>query len=163
MSIPGSVTVTGFIAPTDTSDTYPVIDPIYGIDGLRSVADSTERNSIPDDRRRYGMIVFTRSDGKYWQLLNSPWTGTNTDWTEFNISPSTSNVYRLAFTSANLVSGILSVNHALGVKYVGTHIYDNNDKQIIPDEVMLQNTTNLQIDLTSYGNITGTWNIVVIG
>lgn len=162
-SIPGSVTVTGFIAPTDTSDTYPVIDPIYGIDGLRSVADTAARNAIPNDRRRYGMIVFTQSDGKYWKLENSPWSGTNTDWVEFTLTSSAATVYRSTFTNSSLITGILSVTHALGQKYVQVTIYDNNDKQIIPDEIMLQNTTSLQVDLSSYVNLTGTWNIVVIG
>lgn len=37
MAIPGTVTVTSIIAPTSTGDTYPVIDPRYGIDGLRNV------------------------------------------------------------------------------------------------------------------------------
>ena len=32
----GGVKITGFISPTDTNDTYAVIDPIYGIDGLRN-------------------------------------------------------------------------------------------------------------------------------
>lgn len=162
-SIPGSVTVTGFIAPTDTTDTYPVIDPIYGIDGLRSVADSAERNAISNDRRRYGMIVFTRSDGKYWKLENSPWSGTNTDWVEFTLTSSNTAVYRSSFTNASLTTGVLSVIHALGQKYVQVTIYDNNDKQIIPDEILLLTTSALQVELGSYGVLTGTWNIVVIG
>lgn len=161
--IPGSVTITGFIAPTDTSDTYPVIDPVYGIDGLRSVADTTARNSVPDDRRRYGMIVFTQSDGKYWKLQNSPWSGTNTDWVEFTLATSSAVIYRTSFTNSTLSAGLLFVSHSIGQKYVQVTIYDNNDKQIIPDEVILQNTTDLQVDLTSYGVLTGTWNIVVVG
>lgn len=159
--IAGSVTVTGFIAPTDTTDTYPVTDAVYGMDGLRSVADATARNAIPDERRRHGMIVFTQDDGKYWQLQASPWDGTNGDWVEFTL-PSTS-TYRTSFTNGDLTTGILSVTHNLGEKYVGVHIYDNNDKQIIPDEISLQSTTALQIELGSYGTLSGTWNLVVIG
>ena len=33
----GGVGVMGYLSPMDTRDTYPVIDPIYGIDGLRNV------------------------------------------------------------------------------------------------------------------------------
>ena len=67
-SIPNSVPLTGVIAPTDTADRYPVLDPLYGIDGLRSVASIAERDAIPTERRREGMLVYTRSDRKYWHL-----------------------------------------------------------------------------------------------
>ena len=33
----GGVEVTWFISPTDPLDDYPVIDPLYGIDGFRNV------------------------------------------------------------------------------------------------------------------------------
>jgi len=71
-AIPGSVSVTGLMAPTDSTDTYAVTDQQYGIDGLRSVADHTTRNAITTARRRYGMLVFTQNDGLYWTLNNSP-------------------------------------------------------------------------------------------
>jgi hypothetical protein len=80
----GGVKITGFISPTDTLDTYPVIDPIYGIDGLRSVSGSTEKNAISDARRREGMVVYQQSNGVYYQLLASPWTGSESDWEVFN-------------------------------------------------------------------------------
>lgn len=82
--ITGSIPVTGFIAPTDTSDTYAVTDAIYGIDGLRNVADSTERDNISIERRRSGMVVGTINDGKYWRLKNQSWTlGNPSDWELF--------------------------------------------------------------------------------
>ena len=52
--IPGSIPVTGFIGPTDSNDTYAVTDALYGIDGLRSVTGSTQRNLISIERRREG-------------------------------------------------------------------------------------------------------------
>jgi len=245
--IPGSIPVTGILAPTDSIDTYPVYDPQYGIDGLRSVADATERNAISNGRRRHGMIVFTQNDGKYWVLNQSPWAGNNTDWTELAIGSgfqgfqgvaglqgtagsqgfqgndgsagsqgfqgndgsavsqgfqgndgsagsqgfqgndgtdglqgiqgsglqgsqgyqgyqgNASGVYRLQFSNGDLSSGILTVNHSLGQKYVGVHIYDNNDKIIIPDEITAVNTTQCTIDLTSYTPLSVNWNIVVFG
>lgn len=84
MAILGTVTVTSIIAPTSSADTYPVIDPLYGIDGLRSVADSIERNAIPDLRRREGMLVYQRDNSTYYKLLTSPWVGNDTDWSVFN-------------------------------------------------------------------------------
>jgi len=56
-SLSGGVIVTGFISPTDPLDTYPVIDPLYGIDGLRNVDTINDLNNIPDLRRRAGMFV----------------------------------------------------------------------------------------------------------
>ena len=75
--IPGSVRVGGFIAPTDSTDTYAVTDDVYGRGGYRAVADSTERDAISADRRKLGMLVRTNSDGKIYTLsggiLNANW------------------------------------------------------------------------------------------
>ena len=78
MPIPGTVQVTATIARTDITDTYAVTDTIYGIDGLRSVQTLLDRNNISTPRRREGMLVYVRDDGKYYKL--------NTDlisWTDF--------------------------------------------------------------------------------
>jgi hypothetical protein len=85
--IPNSVFVTGVMAPSDSADTYAVTDPKYGIDGLRNVANIQERNAIPNDRRRRGMIVGVNPSGdtttEYWRLLPQPWNGTDSDWVIF--------------------------------------------------------------------------------
>jgi hypothetical protein len=78
-AIPG-VRVTGTIVPTDSADTYATIDPIYGIDGMRSEANKTARNAIPDARRRQGMLVCTQDTMEVWQLKIGPWAGTDADW-----------------------------------------------------------------------------------
>ncbi|MDW9491680.1 hypothetical protein [Sinorhizobium meliloti] len=78
-AIKGGVKVTGFISPTDDGDEYPVIDPVYGIGGLREVPDLTARDAIPELRRRAGMLVVTQSDLKTWQLQ-----GDLATWTEYN-------------------------------------------------------------------------------
>ncbi len=66
--------------PTDSADTYQVIDPFYGVDGLRSLVDHVARNAITTERRRFGMICFTQNDGAYWQLQPSPWSMDDSDW-----------------------------------------------------------------------------------
>ena len=66
--IAGGVEVLGFISPVDTQDQYPVIDPQYGIDGLRSVSTLVDRNNIPMQRRRHGMVVFVQTENKYFSL-----------------------------------------------------------------------------------------------
>lgn len=72
--ITGTIVVGSTLSPTDTLDTYPVTDPIYGVDGLRSVASIVERDAISTQRRRVGMLVYTRSEGLYWKLVavNTP-------------------------------------------------------------------------------------------
>jgi hypothetical protein len=55
--IPGSVRVTGFIAPSDSGDLYAAQDEFYNRGGWRTVADITARNAITADRRKIGMIV----------------------------------------------------------------------------------------------------------
>lgn len=80
--IPGSVRVGGFIAPSDSADTYATQDAIYGRDGMRSVADIAARNLITADRRRTGMIVYCQDINTYFRLLPSPWAYTNADWAE---------------------------------------------------------------------------------
>lgn len=84
MPIPGTVQITGQLAPTALTDTYPTHDAIYGKGGQRSVADHTERDAIPNDRRTEGMVVYTASDFLSWQLNPPPWTGTASDWSPFN-------------------------------------------------------------------------------
>lgn len=80
-SLSGGVEVYGFIAPTDIVDTYPVIDPLYGIDGFRNVNSLSELDLIPVPRRRAGMVVGVNGGSEYYKLNSSPWNNTITDWT----------------------------------------------------------------------------------
>ena len=80
-SLSGGVEVLGFISPTDPLDTYPVIDTLYGIDGLRNVDTLTDLNNIPNLRRRAGMLVGVNNGSQYYKLNAPPWTGTIADWT----------------------------------------------------------------------------------
>jgi hypothetical protein len=69
---------------------------------------------------------------------------------------------RGSFTNTNLTSGSYSFTHNLGQKYVASVlIYDNNDLVIQPDNILPISTSTVSIDLTSYGSLAGTWNIVV--
>ena len=126
MAIQGGITITGFIAPTSTSATYPVIDPIYGIDGLRNVTGGTEMlvtgntTSISLERRRAGMIVGINT-GDYYKLNNQPWTGTINDWTLLNLMGTTGNYLALSggtvtgntiFTSG-LTANTLNINNGV--------------------------------------------------
>ena len=67
--------------------------------------------------------------------------------------------YTTSFTDGDLSSGILTVTHSLGRQYVGFFIYDNNGLWVQPDSVTATSTTVLTIDLSSFGTLTGTYNI----
>lgn len=123
-AIPGSVRFTGFVAPTDSTDTYAVIDPIWGIDSWRSVADLTARDAITADRRRQGMAVWVVSENKLYVLKTGV---TNLDWVEFTSGSSvTGTIEQLSiisdgqtsFTLANTPTNIFGVVLDQGV-FVG--------------------------------------------
>ena len=76
----GGVQVTGFIAPSDTTDVYPTHDSKFGLGGLHEVLDHTERDAIPAARRREGMLVYTANDQLVWQLVVGI---TNANWSVF--------------------------------------------------------------------------------
>ncbi len=121
--IPGAIPVTGFLGPTDSSDTYAVTDAIYGIDGFRSVSASTVRNAISTERRREGMLVYTQDDGNVWQLLPSPWVGTSADWRMFISSAATSSLTANTTSSNGLTK--TGNNITLGGALTGNTYIDN--------------------------------------
>jgi len=78
----GIVPVAGTLGPTNTTlDTHPVTDPFYGIGGYRVVADLTERDAIPNSRRREGMVVHSISDDFSYRLVGGIGNG---NWVQFS-------------------------------------------------------------------------------
>jgi hypothetical protein len=69
--------------------------------------------------------------------------------------------YVVSFSSVNLSSGVLVINHNLNQKYVQVSVYDNNDKQIRPSTILMIDANNCSIDISPFGSITGNWNVVV--
>lgn len=78
----GGVGIMGYVSPLNTSDDYPVIDPLYGIDGLRNVKTIENMVKIPVERRRAGMVVGVEAGDRYFKLKNIKWTGELSDWDE---------------------------------------------------------------------------------
>jgi hypothetical protein len=85
-SLSGGVEVLGFISPTEITDEYPVIDPLYGIDGFRNVNTLDQLNTISSLRRRAGMVVGVSGGTMYYKLKPSPWNKTISDWELLNFS-----------------------------------------------------------------------------
>lgn len=80
--------ISGLIDTLSPDDKYPVIDPLLGIDGLRSVSTISEMYNIPLERRRGGMLVGVadqiNNDTIYYKLKPgvtwSVGTLSSTDW-----------------------------------------------------------------------------------
>lgn len=82
----GGVPIMGFVSPNNTYDTYPVIEPLYGIDGLRNVDTLADLNEIPEERRRAGMLVGVFGGSVFFKLKDIEWSGTIDDWDEIEIT-----------------------------------------------------------------------------
>lgn len=75
--------------------------------------------------------------------------------------------YRTSFIDADLVLGVLTVIHNLGVNFNTYALYDNLNFSVLnPDSVLNVDGNTLAVDLSTYqiangGAIPGTWNVVV--
>lgn len=75
-ALQGTLLASG-IVPTDSQDTFATHSETYGLGGYRSVQSLVERDSIPDERRTQGMLVFVNAEKALYRLT----TGVaNTDW-----------------------------------------------------------------------------------
>jgi len=72
-----------------------------------------------------------------------------------------SNTYTVGITDADLVSGIATITHSLNSRTPLVGVYDNNYNLVLPDEIQTTDVNTLTVDLSSFGTITGTWNVRV--
>ena len=73
MAIPGnfptgSVSITGYVAPTNLADQYATHIDAFGKGGYRTLPDIAARDAIFDDRKSIGMLVYTESTDEIWKL-----------------------------------------------------------------------------------------------
>jgi hypothetical protein len=73
--------------------------------------------------------------------------------------------YARSFINADLVVGVLTVNHHLNQKWPVVVVYnsDNPPVQILPDFIYVADENRVTVDLSSYGVIVGVWYVRVIG
>ena len=117
-AIPGTVGLTGIIAPKDELDTYAVFEDIWGKGGYRVVDDNTARDAIPDLRRKLGMLTYNTAEQKFYQLK----TGiTNSDWEE------------VVFDTAKTTSVSVIAGEPIGV-YRVVHISESDGKAYLVDK-----------------------------
>ena len=71
--------------------------------------------------------------------------------------------YVLSFADGDLSgSGVLTVPHSLATQYNIVQIYNDSNRLIIPDAVILIDANSLTVDLESYSPISNNWRVVVI-
>jgi hypothetical protein len=150
-SLSGGVEVYGFISPTDTNDQYPVIDPLYGIDGLRNINTLSDLDSIPTLRRRAGMIVGVSGGTSYYKLNLPPWTNTFSDWSVFNSGGVSGNFLPL---SGGTVSGGTEFTNGLTANTISASTYQN-----LPIDVFVTGGTYSNGNITFTNNTGGTFNV----
>jgi hypothetical protein len=66
MPITGYISVGLPIGPNAENDPTFVQDPKYGLGGLRTVANTTARDAILQQRRQIGMLVYVEDENKYY-------------------------------------------------------------------------------------------------
>lgn len=79
MAALGGTTVISPIRPSDSNDTYPSHEAIYGKGGFRSVDSIAARDAIPSARREAGMLVAVNGGDTF------AWNGT--DWVQALLTP----------------------------------------------------------------------------
>lgn len=91
-----NIPVSGLLTPVFTNDNYPIIDPIYGIDGFRNLSSTQSMFDLPLEKRRAGMVVGVAdsiNNNVYYYKLKPQnsgvtWSiGDATNWDSFLSSP----------------------------------------------------------------------------
>jgi hypothetical protein len=165
-SLSGGVEVFGFISPSEPTDTYPVIDPIYGIDGLRNVDAISDLDNIPELRRRAGMVVGVSGGTDYYKLNPSPWNFNFTDWSIFNSGGGGSgggisgytyldNTFTILDTSGNTFNA--TINDVTGLTVNG--VISATTYQNLPTDVFVTGGTYSAGTTTFVNNTGGAFNV----
>ena len=71
--------------------------------------------------------------------------------------------FRTSFTNADLRGGLYTVTHNINQQFVLIQVSDSSNQVVVPDNITFSNTTQTAIDLGGYGELLGTWNVLVIG
>jgi hypothetical protein len=66
--VPGTIPLSGKIAPLDAADSYPVTEETYNQGGYRSVATLIDRDTIPELRKKAGMLVYVEETELRYRL-----------------------------------------------------------------------------------------------
>jgi hypothetical protein len=99
------IKVSDFIRPVSLNDEYPTHIDTFGQGGLHSVNTLEERNNISKQRRKEGMLVFVRENGRFFYLLNGI---ANSNWTELT---------EVIYTGFRLLENYILIGNEIGLAY----------------------------------------------
>lgn len=144
---------------------FPICADADFLGGMRSVTDNTARDAIVVADRQEGMFVFVNSTVTLYRLGAGL---TNGDWVIVPLGAGGATSVRNTFVDGDLVAGVLTVTHSLGVSPNQVSIYDNSDNLVWPDAIFSVDVNNTDITLSSFqsaygGALLGTWNYVITG
>jgi len=165
----GSVTTTGYIAPSALTDVYPTHDATFGRGGLRSVETIADRDAITLERQELGMEVYIISTNELFRLVNF---GIGPEWDKviiakdekggvawkplieyvegdvvWYIHDDTSYVCKYAHTSAFTIGADLNNWRPLtpdkgGTSWIGTSSYISGDIVTVGNDMYISQTHN---------------------
>ena len=142
----------GVIAIThNLSDQYPVVQ-IYDNSNNVIIPDeitATSTSVTTLDLSGFGTLV-----GTYRVVVSA--TGGTAAASPTNVS------FNQSFVNADLAASILTVTHNLGVLYNQVIIYNNLGEVAVPDDITATSINVTTLDFTSFGTLTGTWNVLIL-
>jgi hypothetical protein len=113
-----------------------------------------DKTIVAKTNQTYCPTIRYNADLLKWQISNG---GSSEVWTDLGSAPN-----RATFTNASLSAGKLTITHNKGLSApycIIVAIFDNNNKQIIPDEITGA-TNSVEVNLTSFGTLSGTWGYI---
>ena len=72
--IPGTIGITGAVAPVDSTDKYPTHFAKFGKGGYYAVQNINERDNIPSERKEEGLLVYVLQENKPYIWKNNTWS-----------------------------------------------------------------------------------------
>lgn len=158
--IPGSVPLTGKVAPTDTTDTFATHIDIYGEGGYMTVANQAERDAITTERRKQGMAVFQNSTNEMYILQGGV---ANTNWTLFSGGSGAGNLQDtmdLGSTATGLTTDVdITTSGDMSLNFGSTPTDQFN---LIGGNISVQSGYGIDIDSTA-GDITLSGSNLIVG
>jgi nitrous oxidase accessory protein NosD len=112
-----------------------------------------------------GTVAWVNDEATLYIYKSAAWVKFFTLVTQTDVPNLPAYYKRQTFTNGDLVAGVLGITHDLvtsGNHPMNVVIFDNNNKQVIPDDVTGASQL-LSVDLTSFGTLTGTWSYIIIG
>lgn len=70
--------------------------------------------------------------------------------------------HRVTFTAVDLLDGVLVVAHGMNENCPMVQVWSNLGEVVIPDNIRRINSNTTSIDVSSYGNIEGNWEAILI-